>query len=69
MKKTTKLRDMTVEELIQQEKDHRKELFNLRFQKVTGDLENPMRIRQVKQGIARVKTIAGEKLRAENKQN
>jgi len=58
---------MTVEELMQQEKDHRKELFNLRFQKVTGEIENPMRIRQVKQGIARVLTIAGEKLRAENK--
>ncbi len=65
MKKTSKLRDMTVEELMQKEKDNRKELFNLRFQKVTGELENPMRIKKVKQDIARVLTLAGEKLRAE----
>ncbi|MDO8282209.1 MAG: 50S ribosomal protein L29 [Thermodesulfovibrionia bacterium] len=64
MKKSSELRDMTVEELRQEEHDLRKELFNLRFQKVTGEIENPMRINQVKKGIARVLTISGYKSRA-----
>lgn len=63
MKKSSELRDMTAEELRQEEHDLRKELFNLRFQKVTGELENPMRINQVKKGIARVLTISGNKSR------
>ena len=37
------------------------ELFNLRFQHVTGQLENPVRMREVKRDIARVKTIIREK--------
>jgi large subunit ribosomal protein L29 len=61
MKKPSKLRDMTLDELKQEENDLRKELFNLRFQKVTGEIENPMRIKQVKKGIARTLTAAVEK--------
>ena len=38
-----------------------KELFNLRFQHVTGQLENPVKMREVKRNIARVKTIIREK--------
>ena len=64
MKKPSELRDMTIEELKQDELDLRKELFNLRFQKVTGEIENPMRIKQVKKGIARVLTISCDKTRA-----
>lgn len=41
--------------------DLKAELFNLRFQLATGQLENPMRIRQVKKSIAQVKTILREK--------
>lgn len=63
MKKPSELRTLTFEELKQKEIDLRKELFNLRFQKVTGEIENPMRIRKVKRGIARVLTITSEKLR------
>jgi len=40
----------------------RKESFNLRFQKVSGQLENTVRVRQVRRDIARVKTILGQKL-------
>ncbi len=58
MKKPSELRDMTLAELKQEEHDLRKELFNLRFQKVTGEIENPMRIRAVKKGIARALTAA-----------
>ena len=39
----------------------KKELFNLRFQHVTGQLENPVKMREVKRDIARVKTIIREK--------
>ena len=38
----------------------KEELFNLRFQQATGQLENPMRIRDVKKTIARIKTILHE---------
>jgi large subunit ribosomal protein L29 len=63
MKKPSELRDMTLEELKQEENDLRKELFNLRFQKVTGEIENPMRIKEVKKGIARTLTAVVEKSR------
>jgi len=64
VKKPSGLKTMTVEELIQKEEELRKELFNLRFQQATGEIENPMRIRAVKKDIARVLTIRSEKLRA-----
>lgn len=57
---------MTVNELNQKEQDMRKELFNLRFQQATGEIENPMRIRTVRKDIARVLTIKSEKLRAKS---
>ena len=59
--KPSKLRDMTVDELILQESDLRKELFNLRFQQATGEIENLMRIRSVRKDIVRVLTIVTEK--------
>jgi large subunit ribosomal protein L29 len=61
MKKPSEFRELTLEELREEERRLRKELFNLRFQKVTGEIENPMRIRQVKREIARVLTIMKEK--------
>jgi large subunit ribosomal protein L29 len=61
--KPSELKAMTVEELIQKEKDLRKELFNLRFQQATGEIENPMRIHTVRKDIARVLTIKTEKLK------
>jgi large subunit ribosomal protein L29 len=64
MKKLSELRALTVEELKQEETNLRKELFNLRFQKATGEIENPLRIRWVKKDIARVLTIISEKLKA-----
>ncbi len=61
--KPAKLRDMTVDELRLQESDLRKELFNLRFQQATGEIENHMRIRAVRKDIVRVLTIMTEKLK------
>ena len=55
------LRDMTIDELLLQESDLRKELFNLRFQQATGEIENLMRIRAVRKDIVRVLTIVTEK--------
>ncbi|RQD70183.1 MAG: 50S ribosomal protein L29 [Tindallia sp. MSAO_Bac2] len=51
------LRDMSSAELNQKMIDAKSELFNLRFQLATGQLDNPLRIRHVKKDIARVKTI------------
>lgn len=55
------LRELSVDELSQKERDLKEELFNLRFQRATGQLENLMRLTQVKRDIARVKTVLGEK--------
>ncbi|HBQ87510.1 MAG TPA: 50S ribosomal protein L29 [Syntrophomonas sp.] len=59
--KTKKARELTDEELIQKVSDYKGELFNLRFQLATGQLDNPMRIRDVKKNIARCKTILRER--------
>ena len=56
--KAEEFRNMTNEEMATKERELREELFNLRFQRVTGQVENPMRIRQVKRDIARARTIA-----------
>jgi large subunit ribosomal protein L29 len=58
--KTKKLRDMTSQELDNQFNDLKSELFNLRFQLATGQLDNPVKIKYVKKDIARVKTIQKE---------
>ncbi len=59
--KAEKLRDMTGEELEVKLRDLKEELFNLRFQNATAQLENPLRIRKVRRDIARVKTVMREK--------
>ena len=64
--KPAEVRGMTIEELTQKEQDLRKELFNLRFQQATGEIENPMRIRAVRKDIAKVLTIRSEKLKVKS---
>jgi large subunit ribosomal protein L29 len=59
--KIADIRELSAEELVKKEHDMRKELFNLRFQQATGEIENPMRIRALRKGIARVLTIMTEK--------
>ena len=56
-----KIRKMTDQEITAELEKMQQELFNLRFQHVTGQLENPVRMREVKRDIARVKTIIREK--------
>jgi large subunit ribosomal protein L29 len=59
--KAKELRQLSEGELFEREKELGEELFNLRFQQATGQLENVMRIPQVKRDIARLKTILQEK--------
>lgn len=55
--KARKLRELTDDELNKKVRDYKEELFNLRFQLATGQLDNPMRIRDVRKNIARCKTV------------
>lgn len=55
------LRESNLQELNKKVMDLKAELFNLRFQLATGQLENPMRIREVKKSIAQLKTVIREK--------
>jgi len=59
--KASEIRELSDAELKNKEKDLSEELFNLRFQLATGQLDNTMRIRHVRIDIARIKTILKEK--------
>ena len=61
MMRARELRELSIDELSHKESDLKEELFNLRFQRATGQLENLVRITQVKRDIARVKTVLREK--------
>ena len=59
--KIAEVRGLTPDQLADQLVSLKKEQFNLRFQKATGQLEKTARVRQVRKDIARIKTIAAEK--------
>jgi large subunit ribosomal protein L29 len=59
--KSDDLRTMTLDQLDDEFLKLKKERFNLRFQRATGQLENTARVRQVRRDIARVRTIAAQK--------
>ncbi|PWM51592.1 MAG: 50S ribosomal protein L29 [Clostridiales bacterium] len=59
--KVEKLRDLSTNELVRKVDSLKEELFNLRFQMATGQLENPMRIKELRKDIARAKTILRER--------
>ena len=61
------LRSMTIDQLDDEALKLKKEQFNLRFQRATGQLENTSRVRQVRRDIARIKTIAAQKRAASSK--
>jgi large subunit ribosomal protein L29 len=58
------LRVRTEDELTEELETLGKEIFNLRFQRASGQLENTARVRQVRRDIARIKTILGERRRS-----
>ena len=61
MAKTEDLRQKSDDELNQEVLDLKKEAFNLRFQRASGQLENTARVRQVRRDIARIKTVLHER--------
>ena len=63
--KVNEIRELSATELESTLADLKKELFNLRFQNATNQLENPMRIHEVKKTIAKIKTVMAERRLAE----
>ena len=61
--KASELRELSLEELGHKLADLTQELFNLRFQRATDQLENPMRLRNARRDIARIKTVLRERQR------
>jgi large subunit ribosomal protein L29 len=59
--KTADVRAMTLDQLDDEVLKLKKEQFNLRFQKASGQLENVARVRQVRRDVARIKTVARQK--------
>ena len=59
--KANEIRELTTTEIEQKIKSLKEELFNLRFQLATGQLENTARIREVRRSIARMKTIVRQR--------
>lgn len=67
--KAKEIRDLTTSEIEEQIKSSKEELFNLRFQLATGQLEETALIRTVRKTIARLKTVAREREIEESKAN
>jgi large subunit ribosomal protein L29 len=59
--KASELRELTIEELTKKKRDSKEELFNLRFQHSTGQLENTSRLAAVKRDVARIETLIRQK--------
>ena len=59
--KARELKELTAEELLKREKELKEEIFNLRFQHSTGQLDNTARLKQIKKDIARVETTLRQK--------
>ncbi|EGQ2929284.1 50S ribosomal protein L29 [Staphylococcus pseudintermedius] len=67
--KAKEIRDLTTSEIEEQIKSSKEELFNLRFQLATGQLEETARIKTVRKTIARLKTVARERELGQGKAN
>ena len=61
---TAELREKSVDELQTRERELSEQLFKLRFQRATGRMESPAKMRQVRREIARIKTLLNEKSKA-----
>lgn len=55
--KTKDIKELTTDQMLEKEKQYKEELFNLRFQQATGQLENTARLKKVRTNIARIKTV------------
>ena len=65
--KPEKVRELSLEELHGKERELAEQLFRLRFQKAVGQLDNPLKLRETRRDIARVKTILTEKKKGASK--
>lgn len=65
--KTNKIREMSSEELVKELDELKKELFKLRFSLATNGLDNPLKIKEVRKDIAKIKTILRERELSETK--
>ena len=61
MSKMEEYRKLSTEELNNKIKENKEELFNLRFQQATGNLEKPVRLRELRKQVAKMKTIIRER--------
>ncbi len=59
--KVKEIRELSNEEIIEKIKESKEELFNLRFEQATGNLEKPSRIRELRHTVARLKTVLKER--------
>ncbi len=59
--KASELREMTIDELVQQETELKRKLFNLRFQRASGELDNTAELKKTRRDIARVMTVIGQR--------
>ncbi len=59
--KATELRELTIDELLQQEAELKRKLFNLRFQRASGELDNTAELKKTRRDIARVMTVIGQR--------
>lgn len=62
--KTAELREKNVDELNTRSRDLQEQLYKLRFQRATGRMESPAKVKQVRREIARIQTLLNEKARA-----
>jgi large subunit ribosomal protein L29 len=62
--KIAELRDKSIDELHARERDLADQLYKLRFQRATGRVENPSKMRDARREIARIKTLLNERTRA-----
>ena len=59
--KVKEIRELTTEKIVAKIKEDKEELFNLRFQQATGNLEKPSRIKDLRHTVARMKTVLKER--------
>ncbi len=65
--KSSEIRDLTPEELRHEYEETARELFNLRVQQATGQLEKPSRLREVRRQVARMRTVENERKKGASK--
>ncbi len=59
--RASELRELTIDELVQREAELKRKLFNLRFQRASGELDNTAELKKTRRDIARVMTVIGQR--------